>query len=139
MDKKIFFGLVGINKKRYLDVKEYDLYLINDTDNPITLIRKATGGFKTYDEDIVVMATPKDDEVNVIIAPHSYIAYCSMNEDSFDGANRYEAFIDVDGVIKEFWFQTGRGAGFLGSLIPVINKMGRTIYPYVSDVIEEIG
>ena len=135
MDKKIFFGLVGINKKRYLDVKEFDLYLINDTDNPITLLRKASGGFKTYDEDIVAMATPEDDEVNIVIEPHSYYLYCRMNESNFyDGVNRYEAFIDVDGVIKEFWFQTGRGAGFLGSLIPVLNKMGRVLLPYVSDV-----
>ena len=139
MDKKIFFGLVGINKKYETEEKGYELYLVNDTDNPITLVRKASGGFKTYDEEIVVMATPEDDEVNITIKPHSYVFYCGMNEGSFDGANRYEAYIDVDGVIKNFWFSPGRGAGFLGSLIPIINKYGRVIYPYVSGVTEEIG
>ena len=139
MDKKIFFGLVGINKKHEMDDKEYELYLINDTDNPITLVRKAFGGFKTYDEDIVVMATPKDDEVNVRIKPHSYVFYCAMIEGSAGGANQYEAYIKADGVIKKLWFHTDRGAGFLGSLIPVVNKYGRVIHPYVSDTVDIPG
>jgi len=137
MDKRIFFGLVGKNKKHIMEDKEYELYLINDTDHPVTLIRKASGGFKTYDENIVIMGAPEDNEVDIVIGPHDYILFCRLNEsDFYDGATRYEAFINIDGVIKEYWFSTGRGAGFLGSSIPVINKYGRVIYPYVSDVTE---
>ena len=59
---------------------------------------------------------------------------CLYDSHFYDGASQYEAFVKVDGVIKKYWFYTGRGAGFLGSVIPVLNKMGRTIYPYMSDV-----
>jgi hypothetical protein len=130
MDKKIFFGLV---KKSGVDPPEYELYIINDTDNPVTIRRKASGGFITLD-DIVSMFKPKDKIVNITIQPHDYVLFDSLCTDDFEGAGQYQVYVKIEGKTKKLVFFFGRNAGFLGSLIPIVHKYGRVIHPLISDI-----
>jgi hypothetical protein len=133
--KELFFGLVKENRKHHLDDDEFDLFFINNSDNPVTIKRKSYGGFTTF-EDVVAMSTPKDDDVNIVVDAHSYIRYRGlsrgMNYDDFEGVNQYQTIVEVDGVMKllEFYLDD---SGYLGSLVPVINKYGRSIYPTIED------
>jgi hypothetical protein len=139
MNKKIYFGLV---KKNGIDPlsniygfgePEYELYLINDSDRPFTVKKTSSGGFKTFD-DTVEMFAPQENDVDISIEPHNYILYGELYADSFDGAGQYEAIIEIDGSIKILEFTTSRGIGFLGSLIPCLNKYGRLIHPHIKDI-----
>ena len=140
MDKKIFFGLLRksgiISSLDNFSEPEYQLYLVNDTDNPIIVKRKSFGGFKTYD-DTVAMSTPQDDETDITIEPHSYALCREFYEDSFDGAGQYQAFVEIEGNLKMLEFYTSRDVGFMGSLIPCLKKLGRIIHPRISDVAGE--
>jgi len=142
-DKKIFFGLVRkrgiISTPDNFSEPEHELFLVNDSDNPITLKRMAYGGFKTY-EDTVAMSTPQDDEVDIIIEPHSYVLYTELFEHSFEGgADQYQAIVEIEGNVKKLEFYTSRGAGFMGSLIPCLNRLGRVIHPQISDYTGEVS
>ena len=139
MSKEIFYGLV---RKKGIDPlanmygvgePEYELYLVNDSNSPITVKKQSFGGFKTYD-DTVATFTPQDDEVEITIEPHNYVLYSELYEDSFDGAGQYRAIIETEGSIKMLEFYTSRGVGFLGALIPCLNKYGRVIYPTVKEI-----
>ena len=140
MDKKIFFGLRRksgiISSPDNFSEPEYELYLVNDSDSPIIVKRKAFGGFTTYD-DTVAMVTPQDIEVDITIEPHGYVLYKELYEDSFDGAGQYQAFVEIEGSLKMLEFYTSRGVGFMGSLIPCLKKLGRVIHPRISDVAGE--
>ena len=136
MDNKIFFGLVRIPRKSIYDELEYELYLINDSDRPVTITRKAFGGFKTCDDDVVAMSKPQDNDVNITVEPHSHVFYCAMSEGSFDGAGQCRAYAEIEGSSKMLEFYTSSGAGFMGSLIPCLNKYGRVIHPQVRDIVD---
>jgi len=143
MDKKIFFGLLRkrgiISSPDNFSEPEYELYLVNDTDNPITLKRTSYGGFETYDDDAIAMSTPQDDEVDIIIEPHSYVLYTELFEYSFEGgAEQYQAIVEIEGNVKKLEFYTSRGAGFMGSLIPCLNRLGRVIHPIITDFAGEV-
>ena len=138
MDKKIFFGLVkkqGVDPMAniYGNEPDYQLYLINDTDSPVTLKRQGFAGYKTFD-DTVAMLAPQDNEVETVIEPHAYILYRELYADSFDGAGEYEAVIETEGNIKTLILYTSRGVGFLGTLIPVVGKYGRVLHPHIKEV-----
>ena len=132
MSKELFFGLVRLKREHYLDEDQYELYFINNSQAPVNIIRKTHGSFKTYDDD-VVMGKPQDDIVDIRVEAHSSVFYCGLSDQNFEGANQYEAHVEVNGEIKilEFWFSGG--AGFMGGFIPVLNKPGRIIYPRISD------
>ena len=140
MDKKIFFGLVrkrGVSSSANMynfGELEYELYLVNDSNNPITIKRKTYGGFKTYDDE-VAMFSPQDNETDITIEPHSYVLYSELYEDSFDGAGQYQDFVEIEGSKKNLELYFSRGVGFLGSLIPCLNKYGRVIHPVISDFV----
>jgi hypothetical protein len=139
---KVFFGLVkksGINPLENMynvgGEPEYELYLVNDTDYPVALKKKSSGGFKTYDNDITVMETPQDNDVDITIEPHGYILYNELYADSFDGARQIEAIIEIEDNTKRLMFYTSRGVGFLGTLLPCLdNKYGRVINPIIKDI-----
>ena len=115
---------------------EYELYLVNDSDNPITIKRAAYGGFKTH-EGVIAMSTPQDNEVDITVEPHNYVLCREFYENSFDGAGQYQALVEIEGSLKMLEFYTSRDVGFMGSLIPCLKKLGRVIHPRISDVAGE--
>ena len=132
MNKELFFGLVRLKRQHHLDEDEYELYFINNTDNPVVIKRKARGSFKTYDEDIV-MGTPQDKDVDIRVEARSSVLYCDLSDSGFEGGNEYQAYVEVNGVMKILEFSFSGGAGFMGSYIPVLEKPGRTVYPRIYD------
>ena len=137
--KEIFFGLV---RKKGIDPlanmygigePEYELYLVNDSNNPITVKKQSFGGFKTFD-DTVAMFEPQDDDVEIIIEPHNYILHSELYEDSFYGAGQYRTIIETEGGTKMLEFYTSGGVGFLGSLIPCLKKYGQVIRPTIKEI-----
>ena len=143
MSKEIFFGLTRKSGIHPLDSMygasepEYSLYLINNSSTHITLINKASGGFKTYDSDIVVTGNSQDEAVSIVIEPQGYILYTELYEDTFNGnagITQYDACIEVDGKAKVFTVIFNRGAGLLVTMLPCVGKYGRVVRPQISDV-----
>jgi hypothetical protein len=139
MSKEIFFGLV--RKERIdplanmygLGVPELELYLVNDSDSPITVKKKTFGGFQTFD-DVCAMFTPQDEETDIIIEPHDYILYDELYEYS-EGAGQYQAIVETEGNLKMLDLYSSRlEAGFMGSLIPCVNKRGRVVHPIIRGI-----
>jgi len=134
MNKKIFFGLVrksGANVHGFSE-PELELYLINDSDNPVTVKNKSFGGFVTYD-DTVAMFSPQNEEADIIIEPHGYILYTEVYEYS-DGVGQYQASVEIEGSLKMLEiYSSSLGSGFMGSLLPCVNKRGRVIYPRITE------
>jgi hypothetical protein len=139
MNKIIFFGLV---RKKGIDplanaygfgAPEYELYLVNNSDNPITVKNKSFGGFKTFDDEVATLR-PQEDEVEILIEPHGYVLYDELYEENFDGAGQCQAVVEIEGSLKNLEIYFSRGVGFLGSLIPCVNKLGRVIHPRITEV-----
>lgn len=143
MSNKVFFGLVRKkNTNPYGSMysfgsePEYELYLINDSDHPVTVKRKLYGGFKTT-EDIVATTTPHDRAVNITIEPHSYIVYTELYEDTFNGdagVTQIQAVIDIEDCTKVLEIMFARGAGMLNTLLPCVNLYGRIVKPHIRDL-----
>jgi hypothetical protein len=136
-NNKLFFGLIrqqGVDPLTNIygfGESEYELYLINDTDKPVIIKQISSGGFKTYDND-VVMATPKNESVDISITPHNHVLYGYISE--FTGITQYQAVIKINGDVMVLTFYLGNSAGFLGSLIPCLNMYGRIIYPDIKNL-----
>jgi hypothetical protein len=131
--KELFFGLVKENRKHHLDEDEYELFFINASANPVTIKRKSYGGFST-EEDTVTMSKPTDEAIDIVVEANSYIPYRELSEYSFEGGNQYQIHVEVDGVIKLLEFYLSGSAGFMGNLVPVVNRYGRVIYPTIEDL-----
>jgi len=139
MGDKIFFALV---KAKNADLyggsgasgndPPLEIYLVNNTDSPITLKSTASGGFRTYDNDLVVMNKPNNKKGNIVIEPYGYLLYASLYIDDFDGVTQHEAFVEVEGVTKKLEIMLSRGIGFLGAEIPCMDCYGRIIRPRIT-------
>ena len=140
-NKKFFFGLtrvpgVGPLDSIYrFDVKEYEIFFINNSAEQVTIKENSYGGFKTY-EDVVVMATPGQEDVKIIVKPYSYVFYCSVLEDDLRGASQYSVVIGTSGGDMVLTFYLSGGTGFMGSLIPCVNRPGRIIRPQINNLNE---
>ena len=139
MDDKIFFALVKVKGADLYGGSSatggeppFEIYLVNNSDSPITLKRLAAGGFKTYDRDLVVMNTPTANYMNICIEPYGYVRCKKLYADDFDGASQYEAFVEIEGITKKLEFTLSRGVGILGSKIPCMDSYGRIIRPRIT-------
>jgi hypothetical protein len=136
MKKELYFGLTKQNRRHELDEDEYELYFINDSDSPVTIRKKSYGGFAT-EEDTVIMAKPRDTDVDIRVEAHGYELcyrlYRGMERDDFDGANQYEFHIETAEGMKVLEFYLSGSPGFMGNFIPALQKYGRTIYPKIYD------
>jgi len=140
MDDKIFFALV---KVQGVDIyggfgasgadAPFEIHLVNNSDSPIAIRKLASGGFKTYDSDLVVMDKPKDKDVNIRIEANGYVRYAVLYIDDFDGAKQYETHIEIDGTIKKFEFTLSRGVGLLDTKIPCLNQFGRIMRSRITE------
>ena len=116
-NKELFFGFIKIPSADpwayiYGDFSPcYEVYFINSTDNPVTIKDK-----------------------NITVEPHSYTFYCSLYQYDFTGAARYQTIINTDSGDLVLSFYLSGGAGFLGSLIPCLDKYGRIIHPYITNI-----
>jgi len=141
MNDKIFFALIKIKGADIYGGSgatggepPFEIYLVNNSDNPITVNRIASGGFKTYDNDLVVMNTPKDDNVDIHVESHGYVRYMKLYIDDFDGITQHEAYVEIEGITKKFEFTLTRGVGILDTKIPCMDNYGRIIRSRMTDV-----
>jgi hypothetical protein len=128
MYKNIFFGLVrksGIdpsaNIPEFDDGPDYELYLVNDSDNPVIIKKKSLVNYAHWEE-----------KVDIIVEPRSYVLYDELRSGSFAWLEQHQADIEIESSLKRLEFYSNLLDGVvLDTLIPCLKKSGCVIHPRV--------
>lgn len=105
---------------------DYDIYLVNDSEDIIQELMMTTVGFATEDDDLVSTSTVKRKFEN--IGPKSYVFIESLTEYDLDFMTQYSFTIVTDSGVEKIGFTIGKDIGFMGNYLPVLNKMGKRWY-----------
>ena len=125
---------IGEKKKRekyYLGIIRgkgaYKVYFINNSDNHIKSLTMKSPGMATFEDKPVTTSTKE--KIIEDIEPRSY-AYIEALGGYYqaDFVTYYYFTLTTENEEKELSCSIGKRIGFMGTRIPILNKMGRIIY-----------
>jgi len=124
MGNKNYF--LGITKNT--ESWKYEIYFVNDSDVEINNLTMYSGGFTTMDDDQVNTSVIKC-EFN-FIKPKGYVLIDILDDFDLEFVIYYNMEVLTAVGTEMLTFTIGKRIGFMGNLIPILNRMGRRVYPY---------
>ncbi len=106
----------------------YDLFFVNDSDQMVKELILSSGGFCTADDEVIQTSVVED--IFIDIAPRSYVQIDVLDDYDFESAIWFNMRVVTEELTEELQFSLGKSTGFMGNVIPIVNKMGRRYWPY---------